>query len=138
MPIGPWLAPLITGLFNFAGGALAGEDGPQERKSFAGTTVDPKQLLAEFTNNTNGLGQIATDKLRTGTHLRAVAPTPPGFKVSDPAAIDPKLLDYPGPDMSSLTQGLFRRPVTDTRGVPETPEERRERRTGRRDDRGIR
>jgi hypothetical protein len=128
MPVGPWLGPLISGLFGFGASAL--DEGPQEKKSFAGTSVDPKQLLAELMKNVNGIGGVAADKLSQGTKLRAVAPTPPGFKVQDPALIDPSLLDYKGPDLSGAGN-LFQRPAPGP-VTPLTAEERRNKRGGRR------
>lgn len=137
MPIGPWLVPLISGLFDFAGGALAGQDGPQERHSFAGTSASPTQNLGEFFKNVNGFGAAAADKLSKGTQLRGVAPTPPGFKVQDPAVIDPNLLKYDGLDLSGLGQ-LFQKPAPHAPGQPQLDiDERRERRQGR-ENRGIR
>lgn len=127
MPLDPILGSIISGLFSFGGSALAG-DPTQKRNSFAGSNVDPKQLLGEYWKNLNTVGGAASEKLKAGTTLRnSVAPTPPGFKVSDPASIDPSLLHFPGLDLGSI----FGKPASAGPVTPLTPEDRAERRGGK-------
>lgn len=130
--MGQAAVPIAIGLSGLFGGLGAANSG-QDRTSFAGTAVDPTDLMTEQANNLRGFGSALTKRLGEGISLPDAyvqdlptftgggLPQPIGLSGRDPALKDPSRLSLPGIDLPDIFQATPRAATSKAPGTPIPP-----------------